>query len=524
MAIVGALLLIACTNVANLLFARARAREKEIALRLSLGAGRLRLMRQLLTESAVLVVAGGTFSLVIAFLLSKYLTAFVAGSNPPMILDVSPNAATLAFTAAVAAFTVVLFGFMPAFRSTDMDFSTKLKGLPQGWLTAKSHRWSGGLIVVQVALLLVLILGGGLFVRTLHNLNSIDLGFDRSNVLLVVVDPFGSGHSQEQLKSLSEQLLERIEALPGVQTATATRFAPISGGTGQNLDFVINREGAGSSVARYIPVNNIGPKYFQTMGIPVIAGREFDLKDSTAPQRVVIVNQAFAQRYFGNLPPIGKIILQRGAPLEIVGLVGNAKYSDIREQMQPTVYQHVFQQFGVPLQLAVRTEGQPETVAGAIRSEVKSLVGTVSIRERTLDDHIEATIVRERLVTTLAALFGGLALLLAVIGLYGVVSNSVARRTRDIGIRIALGFSRRSAVSMVLREVFVLVGAGIILGLPIAIVVTRSIAGLLYGLPPDDPLTVVASVGALLLSAFVAGFIPARRAARVDPIIALRTE
>jgi predicted permease len=413
---------------------------------------------------------------------------------------------------------------MPAFRSTDMDFATRLKGSAQSWGSIKGHYWSGGVIVAQVALLLVLVLGAGLFLRTLHNLHSIDIGFDRSNVLLADVDPFGSGHSQETLMTLTEQLLERIEALPGVRTASLTRFSPISGGSGINLSFRVDRDGASAVMARSVWVNNVGSKYFATLGIPVIAGREFGRQDSATALPVVIVNQAFAHRYFGYASPVGKTIFQRDMPMEIIGLVGNAKYSEIRETVEPTVYRHIFQQFGVPVQLLIRTDQDPTGIAAAVRAEARSVIGTVAIRERTLEDHIDATIVRERLVARLAIFFGGLALVLAVIGLYGVVSNNVARRTKEIGIRIALGLDRRNAVSMVLHEVFILVGGGIILGLPLAILVTRSMESLVYGLTPDDPLNIVTAVSALLLSAFAAAFIPARRASRVDPMVALRND
>jgi predicted permease len=523
MAIVGLLLLIACTNVANLLFVRALAREKEIALRLSLGAKRSRLIRQLLTESAVLVTAGGALGLVSAYVLTRYLAAFLASSDA-LVLDVAPNSATLGFTAAVAVFAVVLFGLAPALRSTDMDFAGKLKAGAQSSPGIKSHRWSAGLVISQVALLLVLILSAGLFLRTLHNLNSIDLGFDRSNVLLVTIDPFGTTHTQEQLRPLSMELQEKIEGLPGVRAAAVTRFEPISGGSGVNLSFVIPREGAEPISARNIWVNYVGIGYFATLGVPIIGGREFNHQDSNSTARVAIVNQTFAQRYLGNASPVGKTIMARGTTIEIIGLVANAKYAEIRGEMEPTVYYDIYKQFALPLQLLIRTERQPEALLPSVRAAVRSVIGNVSLRERKLSDHIDASIVRERLVATLSALFGGLALLLAVIGLYGVVSNSVARRTKEIGIRIALGFDRRSAISMVLREVFLLVGGGIALGLPLAMLITRSVASLLYGLAPDDPLTVVGSVGALLVSAFAAGFIPARRAAWIDPMVALRDE
>jgi putative ABC transport system permease protein len=245
---------------------------------------------------------------------------------------------------------------------------------------------------------------------------------------------------------------------------------------------------------------------------------------------VVIVNQTFARRYFGNTAAIGKTIMQRGNPLEIIGIAGDTRYEDIRQEMPPTVYYDVFQpgslppDASVPTQFIIRTTLDPALVAATIRAEVRSVIGNVAINETTLNDHIDAMLVRERLVTTLAGFFGGLALLLAVIGLYGVVSNGVARRTKEIGIRIALGFNQRQAVSMVLREVFVLVGLGIVLGLPLAVLLTRSGSSLLYGLTPDDPFTILQSVGALLISALAAGFAPARRASHVDPMAALRSD
>jgi len=522
MGIVGVLLLIACTNVAHLLLARARTREKEMALRLSLGAGRSRLIRQLLTESFVLVTAGGVLAVFLAYLLTRHLTTFLAGT---LVLDVTPNPATLGFTAAVSIFAAILFSLMPALRGARLDFMTRLKGGAPRSTSIRNHHWSSGLIVTQVALLLVLVLGAGLFLRTLHNLNSIDLGFDRSNVLLAFVDPFGTTHSQKTMMTLTAELLERVEALPGVKSASMTRFAPISGGSGTNQDFRVNRDGADPILARGVWVNNVGPRYFATLGVPVIAGRDFDDRDSASSAPVVILNQTFAERYFGNASPIGKVIQLRDTAMEIVGLVRDSKYSEIHETVEPAVYRPIYQQFNVPVQLLIRTERNPEAVAAGVRAAAQSLIGkTVSVRERTLEDHINATIARERLVTRLAAFFGGLALLLAVIGLYGVLSNNVARRTKEIGIRIALGFNARGAIAMVLREIFVLVGAGIILGLPLAVLLARSIDKLLYGLSPDDPITIVVSVCALMLAAFAAGFIPAMRAASVDPMVALRNE
>jgi predicted permease len=327
------------------------------------------------------------------------------------------------------------------------------------------------------------------------------------------------------MKALTAELLERVEALPGVRAASMTRFQPISGGSGINLSFRVDQDGAETIVARGVWVNNIGPRYFATLGVPIISGREFNDRDSGSASAVAILNQTFAERYFGKASPIGKIIHLPDAAMEVVGVVRDSKYSEIRETVEPAVYRPIYQQFNVPVQLLIRTERSPETIAAAVRAEAQSVIGrTVLVRERTLEDNINATIVQERLVTRFAALFGGLALVLAVIGLYGVISNSVTRRTKEIGIRIALGFDRHRAITLVMREVFLLVGAGIVIGLPLALLLTRYLEKLLYGLTPNDPLNVLTTVGALLLSAFAAAWIPARRASNIDPVVALRDE
>jgi len=521
MAIVVVLLLIACANVASLLFARALSREKEIALRLSLGSGRGRLVRQLIAESVVLSAAGAVLGLGVAYALSHYFVSFLSTTFD---LDVKPNLAIVAFTAVVGVGTALVSGLLPAFRSTRMDFASGLKSVSGGWEKSPSQPWRSGLVVVQVGLLMVLVLGAGMFLRTLHSFYSIDLGFDPTNVLIVNVDPFGSGHTPEELRALAPQLIARLEALPGVTAASLHRFPPITGGSGTNLDFVFDSGAARDVVARGVYVNRVSENHFATLKTPILAGRDFNAADSDSQHRVVLVNQTFALRYFGQTPPLGRVIQQRNTPMEIVGVVADTKYEDVRQAMQPTVYYNIFQQWGSPMEFLVRAEIDPEAAASSIRSTLTSLIGNVSIRERTLSDQIDSTLIDVRLVSTLAASFGALALLLAVVGLYGLVSNSVARRTREIGIRIALGMSRSEAVVMVLREALVLAGGGIVVGLPLAIVTTRYATTEFEGLIPDDPLTMIIAVGALLLAAIVAGFLPARRASRLDPMAALRTE
>ena len=521
MAIVVVLLLIACANVASLLFARALAREKEIALRLSLGSGRGRLIRQLIAESVVLSAAGAVLGLGVAYALSNYFVSFLSTTFD---LDVKPNLTIVAFTALVGVGTALVSGLLPAFRSTRMDFASGLKSVSGGWEKSPGQPWRSGLVVVQVGLLMVLVLGAGMFLRTLHSFYSIDLGFDPTNVLIVNVDPFGSGHTPEELRALAPQLIARLEALPGVKAASLHRFPPISGGSGTNLDFVFDSGAARDVIARGVYVNRISENHFATLKTPILAGRDFNAADSDSQHRVVLVNQTFAQRYFGQTPPLGRVIQQRNTPMEIVGVVADTKYEDVRQAMQPTVYYDIFQQWGVPMEFLVRAEIDPEVAASSIRSTLRSQIGSVSIRERTLSEQIDSTLIDVRLVSTLAASFGALALLLAVVGLYGVVSNSVARRTKEIGIRIALGMGRSEAVAMVLMEALVLAGGGIVVGLPLAIVTTRYAATEFEGVIPDDPLTMIIAVGALLLAALVAGFLPARRASRLDPMAALRTE
>ena len=521
MAIVVVLLLIACANVASLLFARALAREKEIALRLSLGSGRGRLIRQLIAESVVLSAAGAVLGLGVAYALSNYFVSFLSTTFD---LDVKPNLTIVAFTALVGVGTALVSGLLPAFRSTRMDFASGLKSVSGGWEKSPGQPWRSGLVVVQVGLLMVLVLGAGMFLRTLHSFYSIDLGFDPTNVLIVNVDPFGSGHTPEELRALAPQLIARLEALPGVKAASLHRFPPISGGSGTNLDFVFDSGAARDVIARGVYVNRISENHFATLKTPILAGRDFNAADSDSQHRVVLVNQTFALRYFGQTPPLGRVIQQRNTPMEIVGVVADTKYEDVRQAMQPTVYYNIFQQWGSPMEFLVRAEIDPEVAASSIRSTLRSQIGSVSIRERTLSEQIDSTLIDVRLVSTLAASFGALALLLAVVGLYGVVSNSVARRTKEIGIRIALGMGRSEAVAMVLMEALVLAGGGIVVGLPLAIVTTRYAATEFEGVIPDDPLTMIIAVGALLLAALVAGFLPARRASRLDPMAALRTE
>jgi predicted permease len=521
--IVTFLLLIACANVANLLLGRALAREKEMALRLSLGAGRGRLIRQLLTESALLGGAGGALGLAMAYRLNTYLTAFLS-QNRTLVLDVSPNRTTLIFTAAITLCTVFLFGLMPAIRSTGLDLSSGIKGNPVRRKSSAGHGWSGRLIVVQVALLMVLVVGAGLFLRTLHNLNTVDLGFDRTNVLLAGVDTFGTNYSQEQLRRRSLQVLESIATLPSVRVVSWYEFPPISGGGGINWDFVID-DGRGPMTAHNANVNIVGPRYFAALETPFIAGRDFVPEDAVVvSHRVVIVNQSFVRRYFGGVNPVGRSITQRGQPLEIIGVVGDTKYEDVREAMVPTVFYDISPEGTAPHRFIIRTEGNSERLADAVRAETRSEIGNVSVNIRTLENQIDATIVRERLVASLAAIFGGMALVLAIVGLYGVVSHSVAQRTKEIGIRIALGLEPRRIVSMVVQEILVLTGCGIALGLVLAVLTTRFIGSLLYGLTPHDPLTTIAAVVVLLLSSLAGGLVPARRAARVDPLVAIRVD
>jgi predicted permease len=531
MGMVGVVLLIACANVANLLLARASTRQREIAVRLALGAGRRRLMRQLLTESILLAVIGGALGVLFAYWGSPLLVTLMARGHDQVTLDVHPDLSVLGFTLLIALVTGIACGLAPALRATRTSAGPSLQASSRGLTVSRIGRNLGrALVIAQVALSLVLIIGAGLLVRTLRNLERLDPGFSRHNVLLVGLDPTRAGYKDGRLVQLYQQVLERILQMPGVRSASFSFLTPISGGGWDNYAFV---EGytprPGEDMDVYI--NAVGPRFFETLGTPLILGREFAPQDRAGSTQVALVNQTMAQRFFANRNPIGGHFgwgkLNRKREYEIIGVVGDAKYLSLRESVPPTAYLYIPQE---PANLGgVTFEISSAVPPAGLAPQVRRLLQRVDSRLNasnvdTLAEQVDRSLYQEKLVSTLSSFFGALAVLLACIGLYGIMSYAVARRTSEIGIRMALGAQSRCILRMVLGEALLLAASGVALGLPSAWAATHSITSMLYGLKHTDPLTILASTLLMAAVAALAGYLPARRASRVDPMVALRYE
>ena len=525
MAVVGVLLLIACSNVASMLLARGAVRQKEMALRVSLGAGGFRLACQVLTESLLLSMMGGVLGVLLAYLGCAALVRIIATAQGPRIeLHVRLDVHLLIFTAGTALLTGVLFGLAPALRAWGAVPTSSLREAGRAGETRRRRLFGKSLVVVQVAFSVTLLSAAGLFVRHLSNLEHLDLGFHRDHVLLVNLDPAGSGYSAERLSRANQELLGRLETIPGVRSATMCGVSPISG-AGANRAATVEGYQANPGEPRKIWENWIAPKYFETLGTPLLAGRDFSFRDQ-GRSRVAIVNQAMSRHYFGNRSPIGMHVTFDGdnRPYEIVGMVGDAKYSEIRGATLPTIYFNAFQ-LGSPVsQFALRTNIDPASVAGEVRRTVRSLLKTVPVEVTTLADQVDSSIVPERLIATLSILFGALGSVLAAIGLYGLLAYTVARRTNEIGIRMALGATPGSVTRMVLVDALGMVAAGLVIGAPLAFWGKTFAASLIQDLPVKSVVPIGFGAVAMIAIALLAAYAPARRAAHVDPMEALRYE
>jgi predicted permease len=517
------ILLIACVNLANLTLARAAARGREMAVRLSVGASRLRLIRQLLTESVMLSGLGAAMGLLFAYWGKDTLLALLVGSSSGFAVDLRLDWRALGFTAAISALTGVLFGLAPALRSTRIELTPMLKETP-GAGDATRSRLGKALLVAQVAMSLVLLVGAGLFVRTLDKLNRIDAGFDRENLLIFSVNP--RRHEASRRASLYQQITEQIAALPGVRAVSSSEY-PL-------LAFIYS--GGKITVPGYTPradedmaVRTIGvaPNFLATMGIPLL-GREFTPQDNQQSPNVAIVNQTLAARFFPNQNPLGQRIIMHKTEMQIIGVARDTRYGGIREAMPSLVYMPYLQdQPAAPSEMSfvARTVGDPMASLAAIRKAAQSVDSDLPLRSvRTQSELIAMSFNKERLFATLSSFFGLLALALVSIGLYGVMSYTVARRTHEIGVRMALGAQSGNVLRMIMGESMLLVLIGSAVGLAAALATTRLVAGMLYELTPNDPLTIALATLLLLVVAALAGWLPARRAARVDPMVALRQE
>jgi len=549
MAIVGIVLLIACANIANLLLARAAARRSEFAMRIALGAGGWRLTRQLLAESIVLGSLGGLCGILLAGWAMRLLVVYMSSGRSPITLDLNPNLRILGFTAAVSIGTGILFGLAPAIRATRID----------PWLALKSmggvlHRGHGGLrpgkllAVAQVALSLVLLVGAGLFVRSLQKLSGENFGVSRDSVLIVRVEPKGSDQrnipgTTARLDRTYRDLLERVEIIPGVRSASLGQSTPTSPNPGAGGQITLP-----SGQTMRVPLVMLYSKYFATIGLPLAAGREFATSDlGEGSPAVCMVNEAFVRKMFPGDNALGKPCMTSRRPsardtagprypappepYQIIGVVKDSRYSNPRGETQPMIYT-TFLQTGTgrgQMVLHVRVAGDPGLVVPRIREEILRVDSTLPTFDiHTLTQEMGAALIQEHLIAMLSSLFGGLALLLASVGLYGLLAFTVVQRTNEMGIRMALGACRMDVVWMVMREALLLVAIGVVIGLPTALAGTRfassQISGLLFGISATDPLTITMATALLIAVAAVASYFPARRASHVNPMVALRNE
>ena len=527
MAVVGVVLLIACANVANLLLARAATRQREFAVRLAVGAGRLRLIRQLLTESVLLAGLGALAGVGLAWWGSRWLVLLASASAEPLPLNVAPNLRILGFTLLASLLSAVIFGTAPALRAARIEPNAALKG-GKGAAQATAQSLLGkALVVAQVALSLLLLVGAGLFVRTLVNLQNLPTGFAQQNVMLFKVDPATTGYKDAQLAPLLRAVEEQVKAVPGVQ---ASSFSFIIFNQGQWTSRVFTREqNLPEGQNRSVRQNVVGPDYFATMGLPLLLGRGFGPQDTEKSQRVAVISETMARRFFPSGSPLGRRFGTNGPEsseqIEVIGVVKDAKYGSLTEEPRPMAYYPHAQLPQALDNFVVRFAGAPESVVPQVRQAIKQVNRNLPVDEVvSLSEHIGRSLVQQKLVARLASFFGLLALLLACVGLYGVLSYAVARRTNEIGIRMALGAQSRNVLWLVLREALALVLVGVVIGLAASLAATRTAATLLYGLQPHDPLTIALATLLLVGVAALAGYLPARRAARVDPMAALRVE
>jgi predicted permease len=532
MAMVGLVLLIACANVANLLLARATARQKEIGLRLALGARRSRLVRQFLTESIVLSMLGGVLGVFVAYWSAQLLVRLASSGPTPIPLHIGPDPTLLGFTAALSILTGVVFGLVPAFRATRVSLNVTLKDSSAS-LSAPGARLSLGkaLVVGQVAMSVLLLVGAGLFTRTLANLSAADLGYSRDHLLVVRVEPVSAGYAGAERAAVYRRLLESLRGIPGTRAVTLSDNGLFSGSESGDR---ITVEGYHSdkeedNAARF---DQVGPDYFSAVGIPLLLGRGISAQDTEASPRVCVVNEAFATFYFGSQNPIGRHVTDEfpdtRATFEIVGVAKNARDHRVKGEVERRFYIPFFRGLGeIPgsAYYEIRTVADPTSLLPMVRRKVQEINEALPITSASaLATLVDRSITRERMIARVSAFFGVLALLLAAIGLYGVLSYATARRTREIGIRMALGAPGGRIRSGVLRETMTLVAIGVAIGIPAALACSRLVRSALFGLEPTDPGTLAVAVLVIVVVALVAGYLPARRASRVDPLAALRCE
>jgi putative ABC transport system permease protein len=530
LAIAGLVLVIACANLANLMLARASAREKEIAVRLAVGATRGRLIRQLLVESLLLAGLGAALGALLARGLSQFLIAFLSTEGSPLFVDLGTDWRVLGFTAGLAVLTTVLFGLAPAVRATGVAPGAVLKAAGRGMTAARERFGLRRILVVsQVALSLVLVVGALLFVRSLRNLTTLNSGFQKDGILVVDVDFTKINVSKERRQLFKKELREHIAAIPGVDSVTDTYNVPVSGSSWNDAILSVGSERKNMGVSW---MNRVSPGYFKTLSTPLLAGRDFDDRDSLSSPLVGIVNESFVHKYLAAGNPIGqrfRVEAGVGEPdpfYEVVGVVKDTKYADLHDEFAPIAYLSDMQERKPDQgdQILVRSNSPLMGLISDLKRTIGKVNPQIDIDFHTLRSTIEGSLLRDRLMATLSGFFGILAGLLAAIGLYGVISYSVARRRNEIGIRMALGAGRPAILRMVMGEAGILLAAGAVVGTGLALALGQTASSLLYGLHAYDATTITMAIAALALVAAAASYLPAFHASRVDPMTALRDE
>jgi predicted permease len=530
LATTAAVLLIACGNLANLLLARASVREKEIAVRLAMGASRVRLIRQLLSESLLLAVFGAALGAILAQVLSRSLIAFLTTANNPLFVGIGLDTRILGFTAALAMGTCVLFGLVPAWRATRVAPAAAMKSGGRGTTAGRErNRLRRTLVVGQVALCLLLLVGALLFVRSLTNLMNVDAGFRPDGLISVALDLRRPAYTKERIPVVNREILDRLQTQPGIASASQVAFTPVSG-SGWNER---TRADGASGEGKNVNYNRIGVGYLKTMGTPLLAGRDFDDgRDTPTSPKVTIVNEALVKDIFGGANPIGKSIRvdgDAGKPdpvYQVVGVVRNTKYYELREDFIPIAFLPMTQETEPrpSATFVLRVAGAQTGVLNAVKNAIAAVHPEIGIEFRVLTTQLRDSLMRERLMATLSGALGILAGVLAAVGLYGVIAYMVERRRNEIGLRMALGADRGRVVWLVAREAGILLVVGLVLGTALALWAGKAAAAMLYGLKPYDPATFVGAILLLALVTLIATYAPARRASRLDPMAALRED
>jgi predicted permease len=533
MTVVGLVLLIACVNIANLLLARAAAREREISVRLAIGASRWRIVRQLMTESLMLSGAGAAGGLLFAWWGSSLLVRLLSTDRNELQLDVTPDLNVLAFTAGVAVFTGILFGIVPALRATGVGTGPALKENARGSI-AGSSRFNLGkaLVTVQIALSLALLAGAGLFLGTFRNLLTVDAGFNWHNVLLVNAAIQPEAVKKEVRAQLFDTVLTRLRAIPGVESAASMMMTPISGMTWNNNVDPEGRHSKPDDEETLVYLNRVSTGYFHTMGTPILVGRDFSVTDNLGSPKVMIVGETTARSYWGSDNPIGKTVTMgtrdpaKPDSFRVIGVVKDIKYEELSEKTLKTGFMPALQdpEPSERITFEIRSAGPDGALKAAIRSAIGDVNKDISLEFRSLEKTVDDSLLQARLVALLSGFFGFLALMLAMLGLYGVISYSAARRRGEIGIRMALGAAQDSVIWLILRDVMLMLCAGATLGLAASLAAGRLVASLLFAVKPADPVTLGSAFLLLAAGAVTAGYLPARRASRMDPMAALRNE